>query len=262
MSLRRFIQVIESAQRADLANLVQAIRDSVAPDFAGHCEGAARDLADLLHQHGLAADFVEGRFDAPWDWYENGGDTHPWTPHCWVETADLILDPSAEQFGERPLIVQKGTPAAQPYDATPLMEEAGDQIKKAKGVRTPLFTKDGRRIVMRDMYMGVYAYVDGKEAGHMHIVCPHGSSGYENYFVVGRLWVHEPFRGQGIATAMYDYAYRAGYRPLRQSKTLTDGGQGVWQKHIDRKRALGLDQESHSDHPNRFYWRPLPPQDR
>lgn len=130
-------------------------------------------------------------------------------------------------------------------------------FKKPKSVKTPAFTKDGRLIKFTKGYTSVTAYVDGKEAGNMQLDCSYRLGSYDDSFYVQRLWVNEEFRGQGVATAMYDYAFRAGFRPLKQSKTLTDGGKGVWNKHLQQKQSLGLAQDYHSDYPNRFHWRPL-----
>ena len=131
-------------------------------------------------------------------------------------------------------------------------------FKKPKGVRTPAYTKDGRKIVLTKGYMGVEAHVDGQEAGHMEIGCLMNHGQYENAFYVRRIHVSHEFQRQGIATAMYDFAFRAGFRPLKMSQTLTDGGKAVWAKHLNDKAKRGMSQEYHTDYPNRFHWRPLP----
>lgn len=136
-----------------------------------------------------------------------------------------------------------------------LFEELGQPFKKSLRQKEA-FTKDGRKIILNKNYMSVDATVDGKPAGNLHMVCPHSGQCYEDYFVVGRSWVEPDFRGQGIATAMYDYAFRAGFRPLKAARTQTEFGGVFWDSHIAKKAALGLT-DHHEDYPSRFHWRPL-----
>lgn len=137
-----------------------------------------------------------------------------------------------------------------------LFEELGQPFKKSLRQKEA-FTKDGRKIVLSKNYMSVDATVDGNPAGSLQMVCPHSGRSWEDYFVVGRSWVEPDFRGQGIATAMYDYAFRAGFRPLKAARTQTEFGGAFWDSHIAKKAARGLSVDYHQDYPNRFHWRPI-----
>jgi GNAT superfamily N-acetyltransferase len=93
-------------------------------------------------------------------------------------------------------------------------------------------TKDGRGIEMHNTGGEVTATVDGVEAGSLQI---HNRADRDNTgkslgseWSVRRAWVEAPFRRQGIAKAMYDYAYYAGFRPLRRSRSQTEGGAALW----------------------------------
>jgi hypothetical protein len=70
----------------------------------------------------------------------------------------------------------------------------------------------------------VTASVDGKELGHVLFVI-----GGE-YLLPQDLEVKEKYRGQGIATAMYDYVKSKGYK-IRRSGQQTDDGAKFWTKH-------------------------------
>ena len=118
------------------------------------------------------------------------------------------------------------------------------------------FTKDGRRIELTSRTWFISATVDGQPAGNLKMVCPHSGQSDEDYFIVGRSWVDPDFRGQGVATAMYDYAFLAGFRPLKAGSTQTEFGGAFWDSHIAKKATLGLT-DHHEDYPSRFHWRPL-----
>jgi hypothetical protein len=84
---------------------VEEVRNSAAPNFQGACEGAVGDLSEILTEHGIAHEVVEGQYRQPMDWGD--GTTHPFTPHWWIEVKGYILDPTREQFGSSNLIVNK-----------------------------------------------------------------------------------------------------------------------------------------------------------
>ncbi len=125
-----------------------------------------------------------------------------------------------------------------------------------RGVRKPLMTKDGRIIVCSGSFGGVRALVDGVEAGYLEI--SNRNSGVYQVdldgdrhldaprWYVSRAWVHDEFRQQGVASAMYDFAYRFGFRPLYPGHSQTEGGAAVWNRRRD------------ASHPHRMLtWKPL-----
>jgi hypothetical protein len=107
-------EIINLTEGVDVEKLVGDVRDQAVAEYGisglqGQCEGIALELHDALTVEGINADFVFGRYAQP---YLHDGETFEQTPHCWVETGDLILDPSHEQFGNNMLIIDKKSPAA------------------------------------------------------------------------------------------------------------------------------------------------------
>lgn len=97
------------------ALIAREIRDEYVRDFgvhalAGHCEGAAGDLAASLDEAGYDAWVVFGTYAHP---MTHDGVDHPHTGHCWVVVNKTILDPTREQFGSKILAVG---PKDQDYD--------------------------------------------------------------------------------------------------------------------------------------------------
>jgi len=70
----------------------------------------------------------------------------------------------------------------------------------------------------------VIASVDGKELGHVLFVMD------RDYLLPQDLEVEEKYRGQGIATVMYDFVKSKGYK-IRRSGQQTDDGAKFWAKH-------------------------------
>ena len=69
-------------------------------------------------------------------------------------------------------------------------------------------------------------------------------------------WVNDGYRRAGIATLLYDYAFRMGFYPLRANRIQTPAGAALWRKHICAKLAQnGL--FIHRNHPHCDYWWPL-----
>jgi len=103
-----------------MPNIPQTVR-TIALQFAidgtekaaGQCEYQSRSLAQGLCDIGFRAQAFEGQFrptTAPATWnrwcredHADFGQTR--FGHCWVEVDDFILDPTAAQFGEEPLLV-------------------------------------------------------------------------------------------------------------------------------------------------------------
>lgn len=121
---------------------------------------------------------------------------------------------------------------------------------KQRAIRIPpQFTTDGQEITFETGYNSVTAFVNNTEAGYADLrnrnadeyqIDLQGNRRLrEPEWYVHRIWINEPFRRQGIATALYDFAYRTGFRPLRPSKSQTDGGKGVWAKRNQAHRAEG-----------------------
>jgi hypothetical protein len=111
-------EIINLTEGVDVEKLVGDVRDQAVAEYGisglqGQCEGIALELYDALTEGGINADFVFGRYAQP---YLHDGETFEQTPHCWVETGDLILDPSHEQFGNNMLIIDKKSPAAKKYN--------------------------------------------------------------------------------------------------------------------------------------------------
>jgi GNAT superfamily N-acetyltransferase len=114
--------------------------------------------------------------------------------------------------------------------------DEGLNARKREADTRVFTTKDGRVIHMHNSGSEVVAAVDGEQAGYLDLRndAPMDVNGAHKRsdadWWVNRAWVEEPFRGQGIATAMYDYAYLAGFRPLKRSHSQTEGGKAIWQK--------------------------------
>lgn len=114
-----------------------------------------------------------------------------------------------------------------------------EETGKAEALPQPAMqTRDGRPITFHDSDYSVTAYIDGREVGEAHL--DNLNSGE---YVIGldgtrrlrdpdwkvqRIFVEPDMQRQGIATAIYDYAVRAGFRPLRRSRVQTPGGEGLW----------------------------------
>jgi hypothetical protein len=76
---------------------------------AGACEDQSYDLAEALQKQGVPASPYGGIFTPSTDpvswaavWQEDGSTRFG---HCWVQIEDLIIDPTAAQFGEEALLV-------------------------------------------------------------------------------------------------------------------------------------------------------------
>ena len=73
---------------------------------------------------------------------------------------------------------------------------------------------------------------------------------------VQRVWVEKDYRRRGIATALYDYAFHRGFRPLKGGRIQTAEVAALWRTHIVKKLAVkGVFR--HRDHPDEKYWWPL-----
>ena len=74
----------------------------------------------------------------------------------------------------------------------------------------------------------VKALANGRELGHVLFTISYDSEGM--VLNPQDLEVDERYRGQGIASTMYDYMQSKGYR-IRRSGQQTDAGAGLWGKH-------------------------------
>ena len=84
--------------------------------------------------------------------------------------------------------------------------------------------KEGKDIEM----IHVKALANGRELGQVLFTISHDSKGM--VLNPQDLEVDERFRGQGIASTMYDYMQSKGYR-IRRSVDQTDAGAGLWDKY-------------------------------
>lgn len=103
----------------------------------------------------------------------------------------------------------------------------------------------------------VTAYHDGKEIANVDFRVVNPRAGGYLSWKAGRLWVDEPFRRMGLATVIYNFAYRQGFRPLEMSNTLSDEGEKFWSGHLKKKAEAGLTNHWTDNHANRFHWLPL-----
>ena len=93
------------------------------------------------------------------------------------------------------------------------------QLKKQRAHR------DGVDLEVRsnNTNVSIYAYAGGKELAHVHF------DRDSNNILPYDLEVGEDYRGQGIASVMYDYAKDLGYTVTR-SPEQTDAGKYFWDK--------------------------------
>jgi hypothetical protein len=112
------------------------------------------------------------------------------------------------------------------------------------------------------VYVAVTATLDGEEVGFLHLAAnkiplpPADPNDYDMYkddrgsWSATNVWVNHDRTRLGIATAMYDYAARAGFKILASGRgyggKLTPNGQSLWQS---REKPMRLG-------------KPLPKQDR
>ncbi len=72
---------------------------------------------------------------------------------------------------------------------------------------------------------------------------------------VQRAWVELGFRRRGVATALYDYAFRMGFRPLRGGRVQTTDSAKLWRHHMQNK-SVTKGEFVTKNHPAQYYWWP------
>jgi len=92
-------------------------------------------------------------------------------------------------------------------------------------LKTQRAHRDGLDLEVRsnDENVSIYAYANGKELAHVHF------DRVGNNILPYDLEVGEHYRGQGIASVMYDYAKELGYT-IKRSSEQTDAGRAFWNK--------------------------------
>lgn len=129
------------------------------------------------------------------------------------------------------------------------VDKQGRTIKLVASKRYPHYPDDP------DFSGHVHAEFEGKEVANLFLHVFDRREGAP--WVVGRAWVDPPFRRSGLATALYDFAYRQGFRPLKQSSVLSVDGDAFWNSHLRKKAEAGLRDHFTANHINRFHWLPL-----
>jgi len=96
----------------------------------------------------------------------------------------------------------------------------------------------------------VKALSNGRELGHVLFTISYDSEGM--VLNPQDLEVEERYRGQGIASTMYDYMQSKGYR-IRRSGQQTDAGAGMWEKHKPGKNIWEQGVAEDSDYEKTIY---------
>lgn len=104
--MRQWINLFEHEAR--IYPLVMMAHDQHAYEYRNDGQGAANDLATLLNRSRIPAQVVHGMIDYP---------TDDRSPHYWVETGDLILDPTINHLHGDEMIVPKDSYQAGKYHA-------------------------------------------------------------------------------------------------------------------------------------------------
>lgn len=136
--------------------------------------------------------------------------------------------------------------------------ERNPRKPRIKGTETTFVDRTGRAINLLapkryrhypndpSTFVTVYAQHEGKQIAYLELMFDSGT------WRVAQSWVDEAFRKAGIATALYDFAYREGFRPLRPSKVQSEDGKAFWNAHYQKpNRIHGTEWIM-----NRWHWSP------
>jgi hypothetical protein len=105
--------------------------------------------------------------------------------------------------------------------------------KRIHGTSRKFIDKQGRQIALSFKKDHVYASHDKVIIAALFLIYEPDRQEWR----AQRAWIEqEEFHRSGIGAALYDYAFRVGFRPLHRSRTQTTAGAAFWRKYINERQ--------------------------